>query len=73
MKTIIKLIAKIEGLINTTEYRSVKLHGVSCSRADLEIIKDYTEKYLQQGNINGFMQPCGNVKEVFDKLNIKFN
>lgn len=71
MKEIIKLRAKVQGLINTTEYRSVKLHGVSCSRADLETIDMYAEKYQQQGNFNGFMEPCGNVKAVFDKINIK--
>ena len=73
MKEIIKLKAKVQGLINTTEYRSVKLHGVSCSRADLETIKMYSERYMQQGNFNGFMKPCGNVLDVFNKLNIVFN
>lgn len=71
MKEIIRLIAKVDGLINTTEYRSVKLLGISCTRADLKTIKMYAEKYQQQGNFNGFMEPCGSVKEVFDKLDIK--
>jgi hypothetical protein len=55
------------------ESRSKKLHGVSCSRADLEIIEMYADLYLRQGNINGLMKPMGNVKEVFDKANINFD
>lgn len=62
---------KTEKLILNSEYRSVKLHGVSCSRADLEIIVMYADTLLKQGNINGLMEPCGNVKEVFVKANIK--
>jgi hypothetical protein len=36
-KKLLNLKAKIQGIINTSEYRSKKLNGVLCSRADLEI------------------------------------
>lgn len=71
MKEVIKLVAKAQALINTSEYRSVKLLGVSCSRSDLEMVVHYGETYQRNGgNINGLMNPCGNVKDVFDKAKI---
>ena len=70
MKEIVNLIAKTQKLIKNSEYCSVKLHGVSCSRADLENIVFYAEKYQRNGNIYGLMNPCGATKEVFDKLKI---
>ena len=72
-KQLIKLKAKIQGITANMEYRSRKIHGIVCSRADFDTIEMYIDTYLRQGNINGFMQPNGNVKEVFDKANIYFN
>lgn len=69
-KTIISLRAKVKKLIENSEYRSVKLHGVSCTRSDLETIEFYAEKLERDGNYNGLMNPVGAPKEVFDKLNI---
>lgn len=61
---------KVQTLIQNSEYRSVKLHGATCSRSDLENIEFYAEKIERDGNYNGFMKPCGATKEVFDKLGI---
>lgn len=61
---------KIQALIANSEYRSVKLHGVSCSRADLEDTEMYIDTLLRQGNVNGLMEPCGNVKAVFEKIGL---
>ena len=61
---------KVQTLIQNNEYRSVKLHGATCSRSDLENIEFYAEKIERDGNYNGFMKPCGATKEVFDKLGI---
>ena len=69
-KKIYTLRQKVQNLIANSEYRSVKLHGVSCSRADLEMIEMYSDTLLRQGNLNGFMEPCGNVKEVFAKIGL---
>ncbi len=70
MKKIINLKAKVEGIINTSEYRGVKVLGVTCSRSDLEMIIFYLDTYLRQGNINGLMEPRGEVKEVLQKAEI---
>lgn len=61
---------KVQTLIETSEYRGVKVHGITCSRADLEMIVFYVDIFSRQGNINGFMTPCGNVKEVIEKAGI---
>jgi len=70
MKEVKKLIAKIDTLISKQEYRSVKLHGVTCSRSDLEMTKFLAESYELNGNFNG-LNVWGASKEIFDKLNIK--
>jgi hypothetical protein len=62
---------KVQNLINNSEHRGVKVLGVTCSRADLEMIVDYLDRFLRNGNINGFMYPCGNVKEVIEKAGIE--
>ena len=63
---------KTEKLIQNSEYRGVKLHGVTCSRADLEGVVFYIDTYLRQGDLNGLMPPRGEIKEVFDKAGIQF-
>lgn len=69
-KKIYTLRQKVQTLIANSEYRSVKLHGISCSRADLEMIELYADTLLRQGNINGLMHPSGNVKGVFEKIGL---
>jgi len=69
-KKIYTLRQKAQNLIMNSEYRSVKLHGVSCSRSDLEVIVMYSDTLLRNGNINGLMEPCGNVKDVFAKVGL---
>lgn len=69
-KKIYTLRQKVQTLIANSEYRSVKLHGVSCSRADLETIELYCDTLLRNGNINGLMEPMGNVKDVFNKVGL---
>ena len=71
MKEVNKLIAKAQALINNSEYRSVKLLGVTCSRSDLEMVVFYGETYRRNGgNINGLMKPRGAVGDVFEKTKI---
>lgn len=65
-----KLKAKVENIIKNSEYRGVKVLGVTCSRSDLEGIVFMLETFLRQGNINGFMPPRGNVQEVIEKAGI---
>lgn len=62
---------KVQTLIKNNEYRSVKLHGATCSRSDLETIELYAEKIERDGNYNGLMKPCGATREVFEKLGIE--
>ena len=69
-KKLLNLKAKIQGIINTSEYRSKKLNGVLCSRADLEITELYIDTYIKQGSFNSLMKPCGATKELLDKLGI---
>ncbi len=61
---------KAQNLIMNSEYRSVKLHGVSCTRSDLETIVMYSDTLLKHGNLNGFMEPRGNIKDVFAKVGL---
>lgn len=69
-KKVYTLRQKAQNLIMNSEYRGVKLHGITCSRADLEMVVMYYDTLLKQGNINGFMEPCGNVKDVFEKIGL---
>ena len=65
-----KLKEKVQKTIDNSEYRGVKVHGVTCSRSDLEMIVFMLDVFLRQGNINGLMAPCGNVKDVIEKAGI---
>lgn len=69
-KKIYTLRQKAQMLIESSEYKSVKLHKVSCSRSDLELIVFYSDVLLKQGNVNGLMEPSGNVKDVFEKIGL---
>jgi len=61
---------KVQTLIQNSEYRSVKLYGFSCSRADLEQVEFLCDTLLRQGNLYGFMV-YGDVKKIFEKLDIE--
>jgi len=69
-KIIYTLRQKAQNLIMNSEYKSVKLHGISCSRSDLEMVVMYSDNLLRNGNLNGLMEPCGNVKDVFTKVGL---
>jgi len=69
-KKIYTLRQKAQNLIMNSEYRSVKLHGVSCSRSDLEMVVFYSDTLLKNGNLNGLMEPRGNIKDVFEKVGL---
>ena len=71
MKKVEKLLSKVKNLIQNSEYRSVKLCGVSCSRADLEMIQMYCEMLLNGENLNNYIvQP--QAKEVFNKVGVEY-
>ncbi len=61
---------KVQNLINTSEYRGVKVLGVKCSRADLEQIVFISDILLQQGNLRGYVV-YGETKQVFEKAGIE--
>lgn len=69
-KKVKTLLDKVTKTIQNSEHRGVKVHGITCSRADLEVIQMYCEMLLKNGNINCFMAPRGNVKEVIEKAGI---
>jgi hypothetical protein len=69
-KIIYTLRQKAYNLTMNSEYKSVKLHGISCSRSDLEMVVFYSDTLLKQGNLNGLMEPSGNIKEVFAKVGL---
>jgi hypothetical protein len=71
-KKIESLKNKVEKIIRTTEYRSTKINGVMCSRSDQEIIVDYCNKLLRDGNLYGLMNPNSDLTEVFKKSGIEF-
>lgn len=55
---------------NNKEYNLVKFKGVSLSRSDLDTMLMYCNILEKQENLNGYML-LGEVKEVFNKCNIK--
>jgi hypothetical protein len=63
---------KVIKLIENNEYNLVKFKGISLSRSDLDTILMYCNILEKQGNLNGYIV-LGEVKEVFDKCNIKVN
>ena len=71
MKKVNELLTKVNNLIRNNEYRSVKLHGVSCSRADLEMIQFYCEALLRGESLIGYII-CSEAKKVFDKVGINY-
>ena len=71
MKTVTTLLSKVKTLIMNSEYKSVKLHGISCSRADLEMIQFYCEALLRSENLSRYIV-CSTAQEVFDKLGINY-
>lgn len=71
MKEAQKLLSKVLGLISKQEYRSVKLHGVMCSRADLEMIQMYCEHVIRGEKLSRYII-FENVKPVLDKAGIDY-
>lgn len=63
---------KVIKLIENNEYNLVKFKDISLSRSDLDTILMYCNILEKQGNLNGYIV-LGEVKEVFDRCNIKIN
>lgn len=61
-----KLLKKVERLIEENEYNLVKLSGISCSRADLEVLEMVLEHFINNGNYGNY-RLFGEVKEVLSK------
>ena len=61
-----KLLKKVERLIEENEYNLVKLNGISCSRADLEVLEMVLEHFINNGNYGNYML-FGEIKEVLSK------
>lgn len=61
-----KLLKKVEKLIEENEYNLVKLNGISCSRADLEVLEMILEHFINNGNYGNYMV-IGEVREVLTK------
>ena len=60
------LLKKVERLIEENEYNLVKLSGISCSRADLEVLEMILEHFINNGNYGNYMV-IGEVREVLTK------
>jgi hypothetical protein len=72
MKKVTTLLAKVKNLILQGEYRSVKVHKVSCTRADLEFIQDFCEKLLRgETNLKGRYIISREVQNVFENAGIE--
>lgn len=61
-----KLLKKVEKLIEENEYNLVKLNGISCSRADLEVLEMVLEHFINNGNYGNYML-FGEVREILSK------
>ena len=61
-----KLLKKVERLIEENEYNLVKLNGVNCSRADLEVLEMVLKHFINNGNYGNYML-FGEVKEILSK------
>lgn len=61
-----KLLKKVERLIDTNEYNIIKLDGVDCSRADLEMLEMFLIYFINNGNFGNYML-IGNTREVLNK------
>ena len=61
-----KLLKKVERLIEENEYNLVKLSGISCSRADLEVLEMILEHFINNGNYGNYMV-IGEVREILTK------
>ena len=61
-----KLLKKVERLIEENEYNLVKLSGISCSRADLEVLEMALEHFINNGNYGNYML-FGEVREILSK------
>lgn len=60
------LLKKVEKLIEENEYNLVKLNGVNCSRADLEVLEMVLEHFIDNGNYGNYMI-FGEIRDVLSK------
>ena len=60
------LLKKVERLIEENEYNLVKLNGISCSHADLEVLEMVLEHFINNGNYGNYML-TGENKEILSK------
>ena len=60
------LLKKVEKLIEENEYNLVKLNGVNCSHADLEVLEMVLEHFINNGNYGNYML-FGEIKEILSK------
>ena len=61
-----KLLKKVERLIEENEYNLVKLNGVNCSRADLEMLEMILEHFINNGNYGNYMI-FGEIRDILSK------
>lgn len=61
-----KLLKKVERLIEENEYNLVKLNGVNCSCANLEVLKMVLKYFINNGNYGNYML-FGEVREILSK------
>ena len=61
-----KLLKKVERLIEGNEYNLVKLNGVNCSRADLDVLEMVLEHFINNGNYGNYML-FGEIEEILSK------
>ena len=68
-----QLIKDIDKKLNNWDERSsFKLKGIgNLSYADMESLKLYAEEFLKRGNVNHFMKPLGDKKEILAKYGIE--
>ena len=71
IKKVKTLLAKVLHLIQNNEYNLVKLHGVKCSRSDLETIQFYCEALLRGESLTRYIV-MESVKPVLDKVGIDY-
>ncbi len=69
-RKLLALRAKVNKLIDSSEYKSVKLYGISCSRSDLEMVIFFADILLRQGNINGYCIYNNDIKKIFAEAGI---
>ena len=57
---------KVIKLIENNEYNLVKLNGINCSRADLEMLEMILEHFINNGNYGNYMI-FGEIRDILSK------